>query len=397
MFKILDGRSHFWQWDLDQKLVVEGLPVGTAVQFYNGFLKDKGYATLVRQDPGKRVCDVPNILLQRDSDIKVYAYVEDDKGSRTVFRKTFTVKKREKPAAYSYTETATTDYPKIINEALAAAKRSGMFDGAPGKDGRDGVNGLPGAKGDPFTYEDFTEEQLEALKVKGDPGKDGTSPLVMVSEYDDGSIHVVIGDQHFTVRNGKDGQPGPQGEDYVLTAKDISDIAALVQRGVDGKNGQDGISPTVTTETTEAGTIVTITDVTGVHTFTLTHGVDGKDGVDGIPGADGKDGITPEVTVETIENGATVTIGDKAFTVYNGKDGEPGPQGIPGEAGKDGEDYVLTAEDLHNIAALVPPGQQGPQGVPGPQGEDYVLTAQDMDDIAALVLARIPNGDEVAY
>lgn len=42
------------------------------------------------------------------------------------------------------------------------------FDGAPGKDG---VDGKDGEKGDPFTYEDFTEEQLAALK--GADGKDG--------------------------------------------------------------------------------------------------------------------------------------------------------------------------------------------------------------------------------
>lgn len=44
-------------------------------------------------------------------------------------------------------------------------------DGAPGKDG------AQGEKGDPFTYEDFTEEQLAALKgdpgPKGDPGQKG--------------------------------------------------------------------------------------------------------------------------------------------------------------------------------------------------------------------------------
>lgn len=32
---------------------------------------------------------------------------------------------------------------------------------------------IPGPKGDPFRYEDFTPEQLEALKVKGDKGDEG--------------------------------------------------------------------------------------------------------------------------------------------------------------------------------------------------------------------------------
>lgn len=66
-----------------------------------------------------------------------------------------------------------------IDSALAQAKASGEFDG---KDG------------DPFTYDDFTEEQLAALK--GEPGKDG--------------------------EDGKDGEPG---KDYTLTEADKQEIA----------------------------------------------------------------------------------------------------------------------------------------------------------------------------
>ncbi len=291
MFKILDGRSHFWQWDSDQKLVVESLTVGTSVQFYNDVVKEKGYTTLVRQEPGKRICDVPNILLQHACDLTVYAYVEDEKGNRTVFRKTFKVKKREKPAAYVYKETEVTDYPKVINDALALAKKSGMFD-----------------------------------------GDDGVSPVITATRIGTGTrvtITDAYGDKRFDILNGKDGAPGPQGE----PGRDGVD-------GIPGAPGKDGVSPTVTTETTDEGTIVTITDSTGDHTFTLLHGADGKDGSDGQPGADGKDGVDG----------------------LPGKDGEPGPQGEPG---KDGSDYILTEEDK--------------------------------DAIAELVIAKIPDGDEVAY
>lgn len=41
------------------------------------------------------------------------------------------------------------ELPTAINTALAQAKESGQFDGAPGKDGKDGADGAPGAKGDP--------------------------------------------------------------------------------------------------------------------------------------------------------------------------------------------------------------------------------------------------------
>lgn len=39
--------------------------------------------------------------------------------------------------------------------------------------GPKGDRGLTGPQGEPFKYEDFTPEQLEALKVKGDKGDKG--------------------------------------------------------------------------------------------------------------------------------------------------------------------------------------------------------------------------------
>jgi hypothetical protein len=105
---------------------------------------------------------------------------------------------------------AETSIENGINAALAQAKESGVFDGEPGKDGYtpvkgvdyfdgvdgkdgkdghdgytpikgvdyfDGVDGQDGAKGDkgdPFTYADFTPEQLASLK--GEKGDDGKTP-----------------------------------------------------------------------------------------------------------------------------------------------------------------------------------------------------------------------------
>lgn len=87
-----------------------------------------------------------------------------------------------------------------INSALENAKASGEFDGENGQDGlsayqiwlntgnigaeedffaslkgEDGIIGKDGEKGDPFTYDDFTPEQLEALK--GAKGADGYTPI----------------------------------------------------------------------------------------------------------------------------------------------------------------------------------------------------------------------------
>ena len=62
--------------------------------------------------------------------------------------------------------------------------------GPPGVPGRDGVNGLkgePGKDGKPFTYDMFTQEQLENLKgprgEQGPPGPPGTGANVDLSAY----------------------------------------------------------------------------------------------------------------------------------------------------------------------------------------------------------------------
>lgn len=65
--------------------------------------------------------------------------------------------------------------------------------GPPGPPGKDGVNGDPGPKGEPgkdgkpFTYDMFTQEQLESLKgprgEQGPPGPPGTGANVDLSAY----------------------------------------------------------------------------------------------------------------------------------------------------------------------------------------------------------------------
>lgn len=90
--------------------------------------------------------------------------------------------------------------------------------------------GLLGTKGDPFTYEDFTPEQLEALK-----GQDGT---VSFDELTDEQRASLKGDpftyEDFTPEQlealrGEDGKDGVDGKDYVPTDADLAIIATKVK------------------------------------------------------------------------------------------------------------------------------------------------------------------------
>ena len=64
-------------------------------------------------------------------------------------------------------------YSDFTAEQLAGLKGEKGDKGDPGAQGPKGAKGEKGDKGDPFTYSDFTTEQLEALK--GAKGKDGMS------------------------------------------------------------------------------------------------------------------------------------------------------------------------------------------------------------------------------
>lgn len=76
-------------------------------------------------------------------------------------------------------------------------------------------NGIEGEKGDAFVYADFTNDQLEALKVKGDQGETGAT-----------GAKGDKGDQGIQGIQGNTGATGSQG---------IQGI-----KGEDGTNGEDG-------------------------------------------------------------------------------------------------------------------------------------------------------------
>ena len=91
------------------------------------------------------------------------------------------------------------------------------------------LEALRGPQGEPFKYEDFTPEQLEALR--GPKGADGTMTFADLTEEQKASLKGDKGDKGDTGEAGPQGVQGPQGEpgtDYVLTDEDKSEIAGLV-------------------------------------------------------------------------------------------------------------------------------------------------------------------------
>ena len=135
-FEILNGRKSFYQWDYDQKLAVLDDTV-TQVHFPLG--TESCPPLPVYELDGQRVVDVPDILLQTAGVKRVYAFVEDAFGGRTICTETFRVNERAKPDDYIYTEQELWTAEKAVQKALQEAKDSGDFKGDPGPKGDPGV------------------------------------------------------------------------------------------------------------------------------------------------------------------------------------------------------------------------------------------------------------------
>ena len=123
MFELETGREHFFQWDTGQRLIIKDATIIEA-HFCNR-TDDCALVCEAYTDGGKRVVDVPNILLQNDWPIRVYAYC----GSYTKVEQRFEVVKRSKPADYVYTETEVKSWDALenrVDNTLTAIERLGV-------------------------------------------------------------------------------------------------------------------------------------------------------------------------------------------------------------------------------------------------------------------------------
>ena len=233
MIKLADGRGLLYQWDTGRQVECDA----EQVHFSNHH-----YGTSIDVDVQNGKAMIPNQLLTSATPIKAWAWVKDDNGEYTKEEQIFIVAKRNKPSDYVYTPAeiktwqdlqnqigdlsnlttahkdnlvnaindaagsgggassaedvsyTNTQLPNVANVKTALdelVSKSHSHDNkdtldklsvAGGKLQYDGSDvGLKGDKGDPFTYSDFTAEQLAALKGekgdKGDTGADGYTPV----------------------------------------------------------------------------------------------------------------------------------------------------------------------------------------------------------------------------
>lgn len=163
-------------------------------------------------------------------------------------------KQPDKPSytAWEVGAIAQTELQAAVATALAEAKASGAFDGAPGLQGEQGPQGIQGETGP----QGETGVGIQSVVQTTESTEDGGTNVITVTKTD-GTIST------FAVRNGSTGPAGADGND-----------------GAPGADGQDGTTPTIGDN---GNWFIGDTD-----TGKPSRGEIGPAGADGTTGADGK-------------------------------------------------------------------------------------------------------------
>lgn len=111
MFKILDGRSAFDQWDLGQKLTNDAMVAGDRVRFASS--NGETGITYARDDGGTIVADVPNELLKTANPIVVQ--LGGGASWQCEHKTTFAVNPAEMPEGYECTDNTYTPDPNACS------------------------------------------------------------------------------------------------------------------------------------------------------------------------------------------------------------------------------------------------------------------------------------------
>lgn len=217
----MNTEKKLYQWDIGQKLA-------GCTGLYVDFLIDN---EVYRVETADGMCIIPDELLQTSGKHKVYECMTNN----TIRSFAFSVIPRPMPPDYVFTPTEKLTIEGLaqrVDDAVADMIRradSGEFDGYTPVKGVDYFDGEKGDKGDPFTYKDFTPEQLASLKGdKGDKGDNGIDGKDGVDGYTP-----VKGVDYFDGVNGKSAYQIAVDNGFIGTEAEW--LASL--RGADGKDG----------------------------------------------------------------------------------------------------------------------------------------------------------------
>ena len=346
MLTLYDGRSELWQWDTGRTLTVDA--DCSQVHFSN-----KVFGRSIDVDVADGVAIIPDILLQTDNDLNVWAFVGTADNGYTKISKTFKVNRRNKPADYVFTPPDQTTLSELVDRL-------------------DKIEESQDPEAIKNAIEDYLAQNPVEIPVQSVNGQTGA---VELSAEDVGAIaetelQTAINTALAQAKaSGEfDGPQGSQGEKGETGATGPAGPA-----GADGAPGKDGTSATHSWN----GTILTITSASGTSSADL-KGEKGDKGDTGATGPQGETGATGPQGVQGPqgEQGIQGETGPAGADGAQGPKGDTGPQGPKGDKGDAFTYSDFTAEQLSALkgekgdtGAQGPKGDKGDTGDKGPQGD----------------------------
>lgn len=108
MIQLESGFDHAWQWDLNHRLILDGVNSGIEVHFSNCH-SEKALVTETYADGELVFANMPNIMFTKAADISVYVYIDE----QVTHSALISVFERPKPEDYVYTETEVKSFESL--------------------------------------------------------------------------------------------------------------------------------------------------------------------------------------------------------------------------------------------------------------------------------------------
>ena len=224
MLTLNDGRNELWQWDTGRTLSVDA--DCSQVHFSN-----KVFGRSIDVDVIDGVAIIPDILLQTDKELNVWSFVGTPENGYTKISKTFKVNRRNKPSDYVFTPPEQTTLGEILERL-------------------DDLESIQDPDAIKNAVEDYLEQNPVESPVQSVNGKTGKVELSAedvgaisqddLQEATNEALAQAKESGEFDGEPGKDGAPGLDGQDYVLTEEDKAEIAALAAELVEIPEGSGG-------------------------------------------------------------------------------------------------------------------------------------------------------------
>ena len=192
MLTLNDGRAELWQWDTGRTLAVDA--DCSQVHFSN-----KVFGRSIDVDVIDGMATIPDILLQTDKDLNVWAFVGTAENGYTKISKTFKVNRRNKPADYVFTPPEQTSLEEIKQKI-------------------DYLESIQDPDAIKNAVNDYLEQNPVEAPVQSVNGQTGTVELtaadvgaISKNDLQEATNEVLAQAKASGEFDGADGAPGPQG------------------------------------------------------------------------------------------------------------------------------------------------------------------------------------------